>query len=170
MDICACLSAERLSCTSSVTLSMDSLTFHNDAVEGDALKVIAQVTKVFNTSVEIFVSVSVEDNGVSVCSAFFVFVSLNTGGKKISLPAALPETETEQLLYMTANDRRSLRMNSKQLLEQTINLTAHVLLESTHNTNDVLKIRANESMVRSTIKMIINSNPKIKMMKLVSLA
>jgi acyl-CoA hydrolase len=117
MDICACLSAERLSKASSVTLSMDTLTFEAEACEGDTICVIAQVTRAFNTSVEILVVVLNEDLECTICSAFFVFVSIKDG-KKVPLPSAFPETELEQMNFVAANDRRTARINAVQLLER----------------------------------------------------
>jgi acyl-CoA hydrolase len=49
MDVRACLSAERLSRSSKVTLSMDDLMFNAEFCEGECIKVMAQVTRAFNT-------------------------------------------------------------------------------------------------------------------------
>ncbi|GMH91198.1 hypothetical protein TL16_g11987 [Triparma laevis f. inornata] len=53
MDICACLSAEKHGQLSSVTLSMDDLSFDIPAVLGDVLEICATVNNAFNTSMEV---------------------------------------------------------------------------------------------------------------------
>jgi hypothetical protein len=96
---------------------MDNLTFQSESHEGDAVCVMAQTTRAFNSSVEILVVVTSEETGSVICSAFFVFVSFRDG-KKVTLPATVPETELEQLNYLSASDRRSARMNAKELLKE----------------------------------------------------
>jgi acyl-CoA hydrolase len=95
---------------------MDNLTFQSESHEGDAVNVMAQATRAFNSSVEVLVLVTSEETGSVICSAFFVFVSFKDG-KKVSLPTTIPETELEQLHFLSAADRRSARMNAKQLLK-----------------------------------------------------
>ena len=57
MDICACLSAEKHGQLSSVTLSMDDLSFDIPAVLGDVLEISGRVNNAFNTSMEVGVQV-----------------------------------------------------------------------------------------------------------------
>ena len=85
MDICACLSAEKHGMLSSVTLSMDDLTFDMPAKLGDVLEISARVNNAFNTSMEVGVlvqSTGETSSSITHCKAFFTFVSLDHHGKK----------------------------------------------------------------------------------------
>ena len=74
----------------------------------------AQVTRAFNTSMEIHIEVKAEDvpNGRIVEShrAFFTMVAVDMQGNKIQVPEATPETEDEKALHESALRRRQLRL------------------------------------------------------------
>ena len=99
MAICACLSAEKHGMLSSVTLSMDDLSFDKPAHLGNILEISARVNNAFNTSMEVGVLVESMGGVGSVsattthCKAYFTFVSLDHHGIKCKVPKVIPETE-----------------------------------------------------------------------------
>jgi acyl-CoA hydrolase len=74
----------------------------------------AQVTRSFNTSMEVHIEVKAEDvpNGRIVEShrAFFTMVAVDMEGNKIKVPEAIPESEEEKNLFESALRRRQLRL------------------------------------------------------------
>ncbi len=121
MDICACLSAERHGGLSSVTLSMDDLTFLMPATVGGILEISAQVNNAFNTSMEVGVTVTSVDaymNTIVHCRGFFTFVSLDHTGKKCKVPKVIPETEGERDAFILAKERRQMRFKRQQMIDK----------------------------------------------------
>ena len=57
IDICASLSAEKLTGRVCVTASVDKINFHHPVKLGDAVTLISSVNRVFNTSLEVGVKV-----------------------------------------------------------------------------------------------------------------
>ena len=89
MDIAACMSAERHSLCSSVTLSMDDVNFSDARAQpGDLLVIRSRVNRAFKTSMEVGLRVEIEkpETGQTrhLCSSYFVFVALDGEGKKVS--------------------------------------------------------------------------------------
>ena len=122
MDICACLSAERHADLSSVTLSLDELTFDVPIKAGTAIEIRANVNNAFNTSVEVCCTVvSTEGLNAEVvtvhCRSHFTFVSLDHNGQKDKVPMIIPETEYERDCFVMAKERRALRFKRKDMIK-----------------------------------------------------
>ena len=114
MDIAAAISAQKHCNRIVVTASVDNVSFQHPIKLGDVITIEAQVTRAFNTSVEVRLSVWAENipSGSRVKSneAFYTFVALDQDGKTIPVPAIDPQTEEEQKLYDGALRRRQLRL------------------------------------------------------------
>lgn len=114
MDICAAVSAQRHSNRVVVTASVDNVSFTQPIRLGSVITIQGQVTRAFNSSMEIHLEVFVEDIGnqhkVKTNSAFYTFVAVDQSGNTIDVPEAIPETENEKELYDGALRRRQLRL------------------------------------------------------------
>lgn len=114
MDIAAAISAQKHCNNIVVTASVDNVSFHHPIKLGDVITIEAQVSRAFNTSVEVRLAVWAENipSGSRVKSndAFYTFVAIDSEGKTIPVPAIQPETEEEQKLYDGALRRRQVRL------------------------------------------------------------
>lgn len=123
MDMCACAAAQKLSCRPSVTLSMDDLVFKkevNNLRAGDLALIKSQVNRAFNTSMEVGVTVEIEDlkggGTYSLCRAYFTFVALGDDKKKTKIPLCEPTTAIDQMRCEMAKERRQLRFRRKDII------------------------------------------------------
>lgn len=114
MDIVAAMSAQKHSNRVVVTASVDHLKFSRPIALGNVVTISAQVTRSFNSSMELHVRAVTEDltTGEKFESneAFFTFVAVDQNGRPIDVPEVVPETEQEQKLYESALRRRQLRL------------------------------------------------------------
>lgn len=115
MDIACAVCAAR-HCESQVaTASVDHISFHEPIKLGDVITLSAQVTRAFNTSIEIFVEVSAADitgaNTRQSNHAYFTFVAIDTAtNKPKKVPGVLPITNEEKKQFEGASRRRELRL------------------------------------------------------------
>jgi acyl-CoA hydrolase len=114
MDIAAGISAGKHCNAPSMTASVDNLSFKNPIKLGNVVHIEAQVSRAFNTSMEIHIKVWGEDNlhqyRYESNEAYFTFVALDPTGKPRPVPQLIPETEGERKLYDGALRRRQLRL------------------------------------------------------------
>jgi acyl-CoA hydrolase len=114
MDIAAALAAMKHCSTPVVTASVDNISFENPIKLGNAVHIQARVSRAFNTSMEIHMSVWGEDAlhqyKYKSNEAYFTFVSLDPNGKPRKIPSLIPETEEEKKLFDGALRRRQLRL------------------------------------------------------------
>ena len=99
----------------SVTASVDNITFKSPIFKGDIVTITAFITRVFNTSMEIFIEVQLSKTAnlkksVISNSAFFTFVTLNEKRKPVKSIEVKPNTEEEKKLFNGALRRRQLRL------------------------------------------------------------
>ena len=115
MDIAAEVAAQRHAGLPAVTVSLDRMTFTKPILVGDIVTITAQVTRAFETSMEIWVEVFKENHmsrkasqqePVKTNEAFFVFVTIDKHGDPVKIPGIIPETEYEQQLYKSALQRK----------------------------------------------------------------
>lgn len=103
----------------SVTVTVDSMTFHSPVNLGDLLTVAAQVSWVGRTSMETRVVVTAENvltgEVTHTNTAYFVYVALDERGRPTPVPRPIYETEAEQERASRAEHRQALRL---QLREQ----------------------------------------------------
>jgi acyl-CoA hydrolase len=115
IDICAAMSAQRLSRKVVVTASMDQLDFLAPIRTGQLVNLRAMVNYVGRTSMEVGVRVEAEDTltgeRVHAASAYLTFVALDENGSPIPINCELsPSTPRERLRREEARERRSQRL------------------------------------------------------------
>lgn len=114
MDIVSAISAQKHSNRIVVTASVDNVSFSKPIQLGNVVTLKAQVTRAFNSSMEVAIEVWAEDipSGQRIESnrAFFTFVAVDQLGKPIDVPELIPETKEETELYEGALRRRQLRL------------------------------------------------------------
>jgi acyl-CoA hydrolase len=115
MDIIASICAGKHCESHVVTASVDHVSFTHPIRMGDVVTLEAQVTRAFNTSVEVHVQVfTVDFKGQKPKRsnhAYFTFVALEDGTlKPQNVPPVLPLTQEEVTLYENAIKRRELRL------------------------------------------------------------
>ena len=114
MDIVSAISAQKHSNRIVVTASVDNVSFSKPIRLGNVVTLKAQVTRAFNSSMEVAIEVWAEDipsnQRIESNRAFFTFVAVDQLGKPIDVPELVPETEQEKELYAGALRRRQLRL------------------------------------------------------------
>src|SRR5690606_10316522 len=114
MVIAAAISAQKHCNQNVVTASVDNVSFRLPIKLGYVITIEAQVTRAFNTSVEIRFTVWAENipsaTRVKSNEAFYTFVAIDEAGKTMAVPKLVPETAKEQKLYDEALYRRELRL------------------------------------------------------------
>ena len=123
IDVVGAISAVRHSRAIVVTASMDHLDFVAPVHVGEFLILKASVNRAFKTSMEVGVKAMVEDvlggKGLRhVASAYLTYVALDMFGKKLEVPAVLPETGHQQRRYEDAANRRAMRTDEVQRKKQ----------------------------------------------------
>ena len=119
IDICAALSSSKHAGRICVTASVDRIDFHYPIKLGDVVTIVSSVNRVFNSSMEVGVSVSAENHTKGdkrhTNSAYLTFVGLNSEGNPVKSEPILPESKIEKRRYDDALQRREqrLKMRSK---------------------------------------------------------
>ncbi len=98
-----------------VTASVDHVSFDCPINMGDVVTLKANVTRAFNTSLEIYVEVFAHDmkggNPRRCNHAYFTFVAIDDESRKpMKIPPIVALTNEEQKLYDGAKRRRELRL------------------------------------------------------------
>lgn len=114
MDISAAISAQKHCNNIVVTASVDNVSFRHPIKLGDVVSLESQVTRAFNTSMEIRIVVWAQNipSGTKVMSneAYYTFVAIDEHSKPVVVPKLIPETDEEIRLYAEAQQRRELRL------------------------------------------------------------
>lgn len=114
MDIVAAIAAQKHSNRIVVTASVDNVSFAEPIKLGNIVTMKAQVTRAFNSSMEVFIEVWAEDIPagirVSTNSAYYTFVAVDQSGRPIEVPPVIAETDDEKNRYDSALRRRQLRL------------------------------------------------------------
>ena len=114
MDIAAAISAQKHCNRTVVTASVDNVSFKHSIKLGDVVTIEAKVTRAFTTSVEVRLDVWAQNipSGTRVKSneAYYTLVALDQNGRTIPVPALIPETAEDMILFDGALRRRQLRL------------------------------------------------------------
>ena len=114
MDIAAALAALKHCALPTVTASVDNISFENPIKLGNVVHIEAQVSRAFNTSMEIHMKVwgedAIQQHRYKSNEAYYTFVAIDFAGKPVKVPEVAPETEEEKRLYDGALRRRQLRL------------------------------------------------------------
>jgi len=113
IDMAGALAAHRHCRDYVVTAAIDHLDFVVPVHVGDLVVLRSSVNRVFRTSMEVGVKVWVEnyiaDQCQHVSSAYLTFVAVDAGGRHLSVPPVVPESEEQQRRYEDAGRRRDIR-------------------------------------------------------------
>ena len=114
MDITAAISAHRHCRRVVVTAAVNNVCFRNPIKLADIVTLESKVTRVFKTSMEIFIDVYVEDHvtgeKTKCIEAIYTFVAVDQVGNPIEVPELIPETKLEKKRYDSALRRRQLSL------------------------------------------------------------
>lgn len=109
MDTAAGLAALRHCRSQVVTLRVEGINFLHPIRVGNFVMVVARLTYVSRSSIEIQVTVTSEDVLKSkrweALTAYFIFVALDAEGKPKPVPPLLTTTEEERRLYEAGEER-----------------------------------------------------------------
>ena len=114
MDIAAAITANRHSNRTSVTASVNNVSFSHPIPQGSIVTLEAKISRAFSSSMEIFIDVWTEDNQSGTktkCNeAIYTFVAVNNMGKPSRVPSVIPETDLEKSRFDGALRRRQLSL------------------------------------------------------------
>ena len=114
MDIAAAISCQRHCGRIVVTASVNNVSFNQPIPRGSVVTLEAKVSRAFNSSMEVFVDVWMENQSIKErqkCNeAIYTFVAVDQLGKPIEIPSITPESEKEQERYDGALRRRQLSL------------------------------------------------------------
>lgn len=114
MDVIASVSAHRHCKRVVVTASVNNVSFQKPINHASIVTLEAKVSRAFNSSMEIFVDVFIEDNLTGAkekCNeAIYTFVAVDQNGGPIQVPELIPETAEEIERYEGALRRKQLSL------------------------------------------------------------
>ena len=114
MDVATGISALKHAGHIAVTAAVDNVSFKEPIRVGDVVTIKSFVTRAFNTSMEVFCEVIVQNiekkTEILSHTAFFTFVALDENGNSVAVPQLQPETANEHKLFDDALQRRELRL------------------------------------------------------------
>ena len=114
MDIAAAITANRHCNRLSVTASVNNVSFGHPIPQGSIVTLEANISRAFNSSMEIFIDVWTEDGMTgekTKCNeAIYTFVAVNEMGRPAKVPEVKPETDLEKTRYEGALRRRQLSL------------------------------------------------------------
>lgn len=114
MDRAASIAARRHSRRIVVTASVNHVAFNRMVPLGSVVTIEAKVSRAFNSSMEVYMDVWVEDRESGVKSianeAIYTFVAVDDTGRPVKVPSISPETEKEKLRYDGALRRKQLSL------------------------------------------------------------
>ncbi|HSZ03481.1 MAG TPA: acyl-CoA thioesterase [Terriglobales bacterium] len=113
IDLAGAMAAHRHSRNYVVTAAIDHMDFWVPVHVGDLVILRSSVNRVFRSSMEVGVKAWVEnyilDDCKHVSSAYLTFVAVDAGGRRIPVPAVIPETDDQRRRYDDAGKRRQMR-------------------------------------------------------------
>ena len=114
MDIAAALAAQKHCNAPVVTASVDNISFENPIKLGNVVHIRANVTRAFNSSMEVHLNVWGEDltqqYKYKSNQAYYTFVALDPNRNPRPVPQLIAETDEEKKLFEGALRRRQLRL------------------------------------------------------------
>ena len=114
VDITAAITAQRHCGRVVVTASINHVSFDKPIKQNSVVTLEAKVSRAFNSSMEIFVDVFLENPATGAktkCNeAILTFVAIDQNGSPLPVPPITPETEEEKKRYAGALRRRQLSL------------------------------------------------------------
>mgnify|MGYP002146376102 CR=1 FL=1 len=114
MDRAASITARRHSRRICVTASVNHVAFNRAIPLGSVVTVESKVSRTFNTSMEIFIDVWIEDRESGIKNkaneAIYTFVAVDETGKPTKVPGLLIESIGQQAEWEAGQKRKELRI------------------------------------------------------------
>ena len=114
MDRAASITARRHSRRICVTASVNHVAFNRAIPLGSVVTVESKVSRTFNTSMEIFIDVWIEDRESGIKNkaneAIYTFVAVDETGRPVPVPPIVPETDLEKERFAAALRRKQLSL------------------------------------------------------------
>lgn len=114
MDRAASIAARRHSRHITVTASVNHVAFNKAVPLGSVVTVEAAVSRAFNSSMEVYIDVWMEDRLSGARSkaneAIYTFVAVDSAGNPTSVPALIPVTSLEKERFDAALRRKQLSL------------------------------------------------------------
>ncbi len=114
MDRAACIAARRHSRRVVVTASVNHVAFNRAVPLGSVVTVEAKVSRAFNTSMEVYIDVWMEDREsgakTKANEAIYTFVAVDETGRPVVVPGVAPETKLENERFDAALRRKQLSL------------------------------------------------------------
>jgi acyl-CoA hydrolase len=114
MDRAACIAARRHSRRVVVTASVNHVAFNRAVPLGSVVTVEAKVSRAFNTSMEVYIDVWMEDREsgarTKANEAIYTFVAVDETGRPVVVPAVAPQTPLENERFDAALRRKQLSL------------------------------------------------------------
>lgn len=114
MDRAASIAARRHSRRITVTASVNHVAFNRAVPLGSVVTVEAAVSRSFNTSMEVYIDVWMEDRfsgeRTKANEAIYTFVAVDETGKPTEVPKLKPETKLEEERFAGALRRKQLSL------------------------------------------------------------
>lgn len=114
MDRAASIAARRHSRRIVVTASVNHVAFNRSVPLGSVVTIEAKVSRAFNTSMEVYMDVWIEDRESGEClkanEAIYTFVAVDGSGRPVKIPELQPETEEEKVRFDGALRRKQLSL------------------------------------------------------------
>ncbi len=114
MDRAASIAARRHSRRITVTASVNHVAFNQAVPVGSVVTVEAVVSRAFNTSMEVYLDVWMEDRfsgeRTKANEAIYTFVAVDDTGKPTKVPELVPETKLESQRFEAALRRKQLSL------------------------------------------------------------
>jgi len=97
-----------------VTVAVDRMIFRQPIKLGDLVTLVAEVSYVGTTSMEVEVQVTAENPitgvGLHTNTAYLVYVALDQQGKPVKVPSLLPENEAQRIRMVEGRARQEYRL------------------------------------------------------------
>jgi acyl-CoA hydrolase len=114
MDRAASISARRHSRRIVVTASVNHVAFNRSVPLGSVVTIEAKVSRAFNSSMEVYMDVWIEDRESGECikanEAIYTFVAVDETGHPVKVPELVPQTELEKQRFDAALRRKQLSL------------------------------------------------------------
>lgn len=113
MDIASAVCAQTHSEKIAVTASIDKVSFKHPVHIGDMVTIKAKITRVFQTSMEIYVEVwarKVKNSKTFLTNhAYFTFVAIDDNANPTKIPKIMAQSKEEKIQYKAALERKNHR-------------------------------------------------------------
>ena len=114
MDRAASIAARRHCRRITVTASVNHVAFNKSIPLGSVVTVEAKISRSFNSSMEIYLDVWVEDresgNRSKANEAIYTFVAVDDSGRPVQVPPVVPESDLEKERFEGALRRKQLSL------------------------------------------------------------